>query len=156
MKNIYNHLNNASKELCDWNLKPWSDIFGEISKDEILDPKNITNIGEFKTMSFKTKSKYVNIWLEFCYTYDISIEKIPLEKDFEEYFKAKFEHGNTFQTLKTLYSYLNKPCFELYGWNIEEIWPEIFKFLQGQSMQTVLLAIIITWSKWMNSVYMYF
>ena len=93
------------------------------------DPRNVMNIGEFVSMDEQTKSKYVKTWNTFCDTYGISIDKIPIEANFMDFFKQKKESGTKYGTMKSIYSHLNKACIAIYGWQLQK-WPKIYAYIK--------------------------
>ena len=94
------------------------------------DPRNIENIGDFVSMGKNSKPKYVKTWLSFCDSYGITIDNIPKEEDFMDYFRQKSESGTTFGVMKSYFSHLNKACIVLYGWKLQK-WPGIFAFIKS-------------------------
>ena len=94
------------------------------------DPRNIANIGEFTSMGEKSKKKYTKTWLEFCDDYNISVEKMPEEKDFLDYLGKKKQNGHSFKFIMCLQSHLNKACVELYNWKLNK-WPSIYELIKS-------------------------
>ena len=99
---------------------------------EMYDPRNVINIGEFVSMDEQTKSKYAKTWIAFCDTYGISIDKIPIEADFMDFFKQKKESGTRYGTMKSIYSHLNKACITIYGWQLQK-WPKIYAYIKSSN-----------------------
>ena len=151
MNAMYSHINKACFELYGWKLQRWPEIFGYItqlyngtnrttkksdSKNEEfltpenveikLDPKNIAFIGEFYSMPSKLKKRYVNTWLDFCVSYNISTNKPPKIQDFQDFFKRKKESGHAFKAMSSFLQIINKACIALYGLKLKKAKKENF------------------------------
>ena len=68
------------------------------------------------------KNEIIKSWLEFCDTFGISIENPPVEYQFMIFLKSKMDLGIDY--VNSLYSRIDKACFELYGWKLNK-WPQI-------------------------------
>ena len=78
-----------------------------------VDPRNLDKIANI--MNSKTFKVYKSSWLEFINIYDITIEKEPEESDFQNYFARKRSLGCSGNSIKCIYSHLNKVYGQLYN-----------------------------------------
>ena len=78
-----------------------------------VDPMELS--GLVQVMNSNSFKVYKNSWLEFVHSSKISIEKEPVEADFDEYFSNKRSGGLSGNTLKSFYSHLNKCYTHLYN-----------------------------------------
>ena len=76
------------------------------------------------------RRKYIKSWIEFCSIFGVdSIDTQPVEEDFLKFFKIKHNIEQKTFALRNIYTHLNKACDALYGWKIEEKWPEVIGYI---------------------------
>ena len=84
-----------------------------------IDPTLIENShGIFKLMSEKTFRVYKRSWLEFVTFSGIHVERQPAEADFQGFFDMKRDAGLCGNSIRCIYSHLNKVFKVIYGRNL--------------------------------------
>ena len=74
--------------------------------------------GVLKVMSPKSFAVYKQSWLEFIAFSGINLDRGPDESDFTNFFESKRDSGLSGNTMKCLYSHLNKIFSCLYNQKI--------------------------------------
>ena len=74
--------------------------------------------GVLKVMSPKSFRVYKTSWLEFTEFSGINLDRAPEEDDFTKFFESKRAAGLSGNTMKCLYSHLNKVFSCLYNQKI--------------------------------------
>ena len=81
-----------------------------------IDPKELGSVS--KLMAKKSFDAYRSSWLDFVSFANLSVEKEPMETDFFSFFEMKRSSGLAGNTLRVLYSHLNKVYKQLYNKNL--------------------------------------
>ena len=83
----------------------------DVVKKEI-DPMELS--GVCRIMTATSFNAYKTSWLDFVKYAKLSISKEPKEEDFEAFFAMKRESGLAGNTIRVIYSHLNKIYSHLY------------------------------------------
>ena len=81
-----------------------------------IDPRELDSVS--KVMTKKSFDAYKSSWLDFVSFAKISLEKEPMEMDFFSFFEMKRSTGLAGNTLRVMYSHLNKVYKQLYNKNL--------------------------------------
>ena len=81
-----------------------------------IDPHELANVS--KVMTKKSFDAYKSSWLDFVSFAKLSVEREPMETDFFSFFEMKRSTGLAGNTLRVIYSHLNKVYKQLYNKNL--------------------------------------
>ena len=84
-----------------------------------VDPTRVDNsYSIFKLMSEKTFKIYKRSWMEFVTFAGVHVDREPLESDFQGFFDRKRDAGLCGNSIRCIYSHLNKVYKVIYGKNL--------------------------------------
>ena len=100
-----------------------------ITRNQInVDPRDLQIFeGE---MNPKTLKIYKNTWMEFITMRNIEIGKVPDENDFLIFLEMKRSHNIKGNTIKAMYSHLNKIYTRLYRTTLSNLSTRIYKTVE--------------------------
>ena len=78
-----------------------------------IDPHELG--GVFRLMTAKSFNVYKTSWLDFIQFAEITVNKAPVEEDFSRFFEMKRNAGLSGNTLRSIYSHVNKIFSHLYN-----------------------------------------
>ena len=103
---------------------------GGLQKHQIrVDPRNVDIVEPL--MHPKTFHVYKKTWFDFIRNMGISEENEPDESDFINFFEKKRRGGCTGNTMKSMYSHLNKMYTHLYGMKLGILSPRIYQLVES-------------------------
>ena len=91
-----------------------------------------------KLMRDKTFNKYSKTWMDFVKEADIRLEKPPTKADFEAFFEGKRNSGLSGNSVRCLYSHVNKMYNIIYG---RQLLVSITKELKSKPTKFILVLL---------------